>query len=393
MILEKRVSLYFNARLIGAQLVKIDRNSVYATPVMYPFISKDHNFNQYEVLIETIKSYSKIKFNIAIFNIDIGDFNSGDYADIEKIILSFIDAKLIKVNFQRPSNARQWIESFNNAKVLIGDNQPTIVAMNHDHLFLDHNDKYLNFIVNNIFDSNDDFGKLVLYSHFPESISDALNSSNFSSFKNYFKKDCKSSNKPPLFIMTLETLGNYLPIDISDDSYYIGRLMDWVYSRGEVFNVLLYVPLRELFKHYDGYGHVTTSNLISDLRQFNNMDVSSISNLESLIKYYYQKWLDINYIFLRDSLNGFNPLKSNKILLRDAIDRSFDLFKDNYIEFDSIIIDGFDSANVSELVYNYIYFNFLAIYKEIYCENLLMKRSLIIKFSDKIKNLYNNLMA
>jgi hypothetical protein len=378
MIEKKNISLYFNARLIGKQLVKPNRNSFYVSPIMYPTSINQKNLNQYEVLVNTIITYSKINFNVAIFNLDIGNYNDGDTKDIKKLLIKYIRAKKLIINFTRPSNSKEWYKSVTNAHLLIGYNQPTLIVMNHDHFFLDDDDLYLDKIVNDIFNTNNDFGKMLAYSHIPELISEILLQNNKTITKNYVYKNEKANNKPPIYITTMETLIKYLPSNVSDESLYIGRLMDWVYPRNIIFNVRIFIPLRELFKHYDGYGHITPTKLIRDLR-LEDINRNNQDNEKRILLDYYEKWLSLYFIYLRDSIKYYNIMQSPKYRIRKAIDNTFDQFVENHLVFDNFknklpekrIIDN------SSALYSHIYFNMLFIYEQIHIENLLLRNSYI----------------
>jgi hypothetical protein len=183
--------------------------------------------------------------------------------------------------------------------------------------------------------------------------------------------------------MTIETLLMYLPTNINDKSFYIGRLIDWNYPRGSKFRLVNFIPFRELFKHYDGYGHVSASKFISDLRSNDFQVKDDFEDLDSLIRAYYQKWLDNYYFFLRDSLRLCNPFISHKTKLRYSIDLSFDLFKVNYLHFDQITFRNYNSNEISNFLYSYIYYNILSLYNEIDVENKFLRRGFLNKIYDK----------
>ena len=385
-----KISLFFNTKLVGYQLIQSNRKSCYLTPIMYPTASFTNSLTQLQVLIETIKSYSKISFNVAIFNLDFSELDTLENEQIEKVIKNNIHSDKLIINFTRASNPIDWNDSVNFALRMIGLNSPTLVVMNHDHLFVDRNDLFLNTIVDNIFNSDNDFGKILSYTHASELLSEALLNSKSKFADNFIKYESDSVNKASIYIMTIETLLMYLPTNINNKNLYIGRLIDWDYPRVSKFKLVNFIPFRELFKHYDGYGHVSASKFISDLRSNGYQLKEDFEDLDSLIKAYYQKWLDNYYLFLRDSLRFCNPFISHKSKLRSSIDLSFDLFKVNYLHFDQLSFRNYNSNEISNFLYSYIYYNILSIYSEISVENKFLKRGYLNKIYDKFNFVFSN---
>lgn len=370
------LSLYFNCKLTGSQLVKVNRNSEYVTPVMYPINALSESKNQFEILLKSIKSYSKINFETVIFNIDLGEKYNSKKDQITKVIQNHINyRKKIQVNFERPSNSIEWINSYNEAEKFIGKQNPILVVMNHDHLFVDSDSKYLNLLVNKVF-SNNNSHSLLAYSHIPELISESVNNKEYEYSKIFMKYNSLSKNVAAVFIMKINTLKLFLPLKNSKG--YIGRLIDWNYKRNKAVNVNYYIPLKELFKHYDGYLHVTSNNMVSDLRLKNNG--FNVNNSENVILEQYQIWLDTYYLFLRDFYKK-NKFNDNKTKLRKAIDISYDLFVKNEIEYKGIL----SNTKLSDQLYSHIYNNFFEIFLNVDLENKLLHRTFFEKIINKLR--------
>lgn len=370
--MKNKLSLYFNCKLTNKRLLPNSLTSEYFYPVIYPRNPLVNNVTQYEVLIETIKSYSAFDFKYAIFNIEIDGIDDSQKTEISKTISGIFKCDNFKINFARPSNLASWRSDIRSATDLIGPNSPVLVAMNHDHPYIDYAPSVFVRVIDQIF-SGDNFCKAFYYSHAPEVISLAMNGLKSGTFNVSKTGICESiliNNWLDSYcVMTLDTLDHiFSKLKYSGD--YIGRI-DWPGASYDNLKLRTYVFPREFFKHYDGYGHVSGLRLFSDVNLPKGRNLTKIQNNSALINY--QRWLDTFILLIRDSLR--NRIFLRKKFFVDEIERSLVLFDQGYFKQD--LIDGLLDERAYEHAVielrNAVYFNannlFFLIKDDIYLIN------------------------
>jgi hypothetical protein len=334
------LSLYFNCRITEQQLTPDIVNSGWFYPITYPKSIRNERLSQYKILIKTIESYSKINFDVAVFNIEIDYISDEIKREIKDLIINNYSANKFLINFTRPSTINEWIKNVSETQLHIKKDTAVLVVMNHDHPFIDYTTNTFTKIVENVFKENEiNYGKALYYSHAPEVISWAMNGHGDTKFSKQsdgiFKSDVVNNWLDCICIMTLETLQNIWK-QAKYEGVYIGRF-DWrgvSYSR---LGITIYVFPREFFKHFDGYGHVTGIRLISefDLNKSHNLFFVENENINELCYFYYQRWLDCFVISVRDMIKTRNKLiESKKTSFINAIEESLKLFKYGYLEAD-----------------------------------------------------------
>jgi hypothetical protein len=397
------LSLYFNARLTKSQLIEDKITSGYFYPVVYPRnADRFKSCSQYEVLITTISSYDRLKFEYAIFNLELDGASIQELEYLSSEIKRVINANLIKVNFKRPSTINSWIENIADMQDLIGNNKPVLVVMNHDHPFVDYDQVTFFETVEEVFEGNgDNFGKALYYSSAPEVISWAINGRPGVKFKKNISEIYSSGiiNRwlDSCCVMTLETLSSIFS-KAESTTNYIARF-DWQGVSYRNLKLTTYVYPREFFRHFDGYGHVTGCRLLSDFQTKMNccLKFPKEASIDEIASFYYQRWIDCFYLTVRDSINGVffsNIGKKNKFVV--AIEHSIEIFNITYIEKDCYH-EHIVRENVPILksaLRNIIYFNCNDLYKEICIDNALRNRNLrsdirglkIVEFLYTVKN-------
>lgn len=381
------MNLYFNTKLTNAPLIETQLENYFFYPVTYPKLATSLDCNQLEVLIITIKSYSKLFFNIAIFNLDIKEYNLTEEERIRQIIKSSINCQSLFITFDRPSTINEWEKDIEKYVGITSSNDPFIVVMNHDHLFVDYNTNVINNITNSIFEKNlDNFKKVLYYSHTPEINSLILNT---------FKRKDIIANKSSIYsrlqnqnwvvslwVMTLSTLKYIFSQSEFDKNSYIGRIdFPNVYYKTMNFKVFYYP--REFFKHFDGYGHMTGIRLISDLRNNYDLQYPVSSNLTEIVEFYYQKWLDTYILAIKDKIYNKGVDNFSNYNYREILEESFYLFKNTYLNEDLKynLLDIKTYNSVCHNLISHIYYNANYIFEQV---------TLDIKLSKKI-NLFNKI--
>lgn len=348
-------SLYFNCKLTKESVTPGKPTTGFFFPVMYPKRIETNQASQYKVLLATIKTYSKFKFDTVIFNISIESINLNFEDELRDLIQNNYIANNLIINFERPSTVQDWIFDVKKSSLLIKKNSPVLVVMNHDHPYIDYSQNLFNDLVTKIFpDNENNFGKALYYSHAPEVISLAINGSHNLQFNkqsdNLFISNKVDNWIDSICVMTMETLEHIWSM-AKFDGDYIGRF-DWgnvSYSR---LGITFYVFPREFFKHFDGYGHVTGIRLISEL----NLELLPIlkfpnqENINDLVYFYYQKWIDCFIITLREIIRLRDSMQEpTKSCFIQAIELSLDLFNQGYLKPD--VTYGFlseDKVNIIE---------------------------------------------
>ena len=340
--------LYFNTKIISGSIYEFNKNSYY--PILMPkdyIVQNKYRFN-FNILKETIKSYSKIDFEYGIFNIELE--NQKDEKEILDIISKSFSKIKTEIRFTRPSNKKSWQDDIK--RLSIFKNKPIFTVFNHDHILLDHQLSTFDSIIKEVFKGNNtDFKKIFFYSHGPEIMSKILINKIFRNIKvikrksNIYSLKYLNTTIDAFVIMSYDTL-NYIFKNITKHPKYIGRI-DW---QGLYFNKLgieAFVYPREFFGHYEGYGHVTGTRIYKNL----NIEkyIEKLSDNE-ILDYYYSKWLNISFLFIRDymRIKIFNSRKN----YQKAIEISINLFKKTYLD------EDFKHKTINKTTYEMLLFNF-----------------------------------
>ena len=389
------ISLYFNCRITGKPLTSNDNDSNYFYPIIYPNENVEV-ISQYRVLISTIKSYSEIDFELAIFNIDIDNITKNQEYEIRRLIDLNIEAKKIYLNFFRPTTLSEWKKDAEFLQKIIEKDSPVLVVMNHDHPFVDYTSAAFLSVIDSIFkEGNSNFGKVMYYSHIPEVTSWAMNGQcglKFIEFeKAIFRSDKKSNIIYSIGVMTPETI-SYIWNSNYSSKGYVGRF-DWVDAHYHKMKIKFYLYPREFFKHFDGYGHVTGIRGVSSIAdQSRPYNIPLVDSINKTIDNYYQLFLNVFILSIRDSLDKNTSLnKSFRNIFTDAVERSLNLFRCSYLEKDSDL--GLISRDLLDIVFNGVrektYFNGNKIISEIIVDIKIQKKNWKYKLKLFINNIFD----
>lgn len=372
--------LFFNTKIVNSS--SYENNPFLYYPIMNPknyLVENKYNFNL-EVLKITLKSYSKINFQSCYFNIELE--NESEKIDIKNLIFKhFSKGKVKQLNFIRPSTLADWKESI---KCLSNySNQPIFTVFNHDHPYIDYEQATFNKVVSTVFsNSKSNFKKIFFYSHTPELMSLALNKKSF--YGKYLKKIKNSLYRVQVnrtldsfVIMTYETL-EYVFNSVIKYPQYIGRL-DWKGLYYDELKLDGYIYLREFFCHYEGYSHVSGLNVGNYLIC---EDYSHFSK-EDLVNFYYNKWYNLSFLYLRDNLSNYNK---RKVYLK-SIERSIDIFNESYLlnDLESQIIEENNYKLILENLRSKIYYNSNELYIKLKTDKQLMPK---ISLVNKLKGFF-----
>lgn len=336
------LSLYFNFRLTEQRINHDGRDSVWFYPVTFPKRGGAGPLSQYVVLLKTIESYAVLKFDTIIFNIAVDFIDVNSEEEIKKSIKDNYSANKVILRFTRPSTLEEWKRDVAEVSSLIEKDSPVLVVMNHDHPFIDYTPDVFNVIVENVFPkSENNFGKVLYYSHAPEGISMAVNGLSSTKYirqsGGIYKGEVINDWTVSIWVMTMPTLRHILSRAKCSGSSYMGRI-DWLGVGYSQLALTTYVFPREFFKHFDGYGHITGMRLISDIRAAKSpvLKFPGDDEADGIVDFYYQRWIDCFLLVVRDALRSETSIgASAKSIFTKAIEESLDLFRIGYLEADA----------------------------------------------------------
>lgn len=372
--------LYFNTKLVDTPLINARLDNEFFYPVIYP--RSEPSFqkeNPFEILLKTLGSYADLDFSTAIFNIEV-DLDILDYKDILRVFIKehFSKSKVM-LRFKRPSTVEAWIDDVQSHIATSGKSEPVLVVMNHDHPFVDYSVDPLYGAINEVFTTKNSFQKILYYSHAPEVISWAINGRGRVRFKQMpsglYYSSYVDTSIDSIGIMTFETL-LYIWSKAIFSGGYVGRI-DWKGLSYKNLNLTTYVYPRELFRHYDGYNHITGLRLDNEVSRATIIPFRYPEhNLNHLLDFYYAKWLSILSLMIRDRMalqykRGF----ISKQVFVDSITLSLELFDKFYLRKD-VLINILDEEFLPILrhdIENKIYFNANDLYSKMLTEISLAK--------------------
>lgn len=270
--------------------------------------SKENIFQliELEQLKKTIISLNKIKFRLAFINIEFLDLNSDLINEIELLIHNNIKAKIIYFHKERPTDINQWLTYCENLKQKIFSEELILNLMNHDHEFKDYSDFFLIENCKKIFKNTKITNKVFYYSHLPEVISWSYNNKPGISFKKNFKEKIAIGSKinnwlDSFCIMEFSTFHRIFKQVKKSPTYY--PRMDWPDVEFNNLDLTPFVAFREFFYHQDGYNHISNINIASKKNEeIIKLIKNDKINYEKITTYYYDYWLKMFYLCLRDAL-------------------------------------------------------------------------------------------
>ena len=314
---------------------------------MYPEDVSTGSLNQYAVLLKTIKSYAAFKFDVIIFNIEIDNLNNQIQEELRECINKNYSANKLILNFTRPSTLDEWKKDLAEVVSAIESKSPVLVAFNHDHPFVDYTTDIFNALVEKVFPySENNCGKVLYYSHAPETISRAMNDKSTAKipWRNSAIniKTVRNHWVDSIWVMTPETLAYILSRAVCKTSTYMGRI-DWPQVSYDNLVLETHFFPREFFKHFDGYGHITGLESVGKLGlnqiypiEYPTVHLINDKSDDEIVAFYYARWVSAFLLSIRDQLVQkylffIYPRKSEFI---EAIENTLSVFRQSYINMD-----------------------------------------------------------
>jgi hypothetical protein len=364
--------LYFACKIVEDSLIPAGKESGYFYPVIFPK-KKDFQTSSFDIFLKTLDSYSKLAFTSVIFNLDLSEISFSQVELIKEKIQALFGGNRLFLRFSRPNTVKDWLLEIESYRGEIDFNEPVVVALNHDHPWVDYHQNVFLDIVNQVFEANTDVtGRVLYYSHAPEVINWALHGRNKERYTNIGGEIFRCTDGhdwiDSIGVMTMETFSQIWK-HVHFDGDYIGRF-DWKGVRFLGLELTTYIFPREFFRHYDGYGHTTGLRLNEQLtlNSILPFEFSAKGSNDEIVLFYYQLW-KANYLqFIETYLFEHSlSLKTRKTILIEAIQKSIQIFEIAYLEMDYKfgILSESQKQKVLLGLLNTIYFDANSLYAEL----------------------------
>ena len=276
--------------------------------------NKRHNnrYDRLEVFKYTLHSYKNIQFEELFFfilldaeyNCEINNLNEFIYSNFNNISKT----KIHIIN-DRYYKQIQWIPFMQKIKEKYGPNELIWFTQNDDHVFVDFNMEILNEGIE-LLKLEKNNRKSIYYSHWPEIVrmsgkyETPTLIGNYVKFNNSLLDSIQIFNSEFLYYIFIEY--NWKNDHIRIDSI-LNELTSYP-SQENILNQTIYIPLREMVRHFDGYDHVNMDKkscppLILPINTFNYSNESLINKMTAYHNSAWtfnnnfiipQIWIDIN---------------------------------------------------------------------------------------------------
>jgi hypothetical protein len=303
-------------------------------------------------LIESLESIENIKFKNAIFYIDIDDIkNEKDIQNIKEK-LNEINAENKIIKYERPKVKEEWISLIEKIINMYGDDL-YLINMNHDHKLVGNISTITNIL--NFIKKENIKNTLVAYTHNNELIAKCIvNKSKYKIINEnkYYIFNAKIDWYDSLYICSLSLIKQiFNNIKTPKENYYLPR-PDWPGVYVKPVKVTYIIPQEIIFKHIDGFNHVSSYNF--------KLLSNSLIHSDDVITEKYEEFLDYFYL-------TFYRYTSRKIIDKYNF---IDLYRNMICEYIQMKKIENDEANkfISFAMLNYIVVNNFIV-NDIRCSN------------------------
>jgi hypothetical protein len=237
------------------------------------FITNQRQVNRYsriDIFKYMLESYKKIPFTEVYLFIKLDNefllpgqyFHENDLTDYLYNNFSHLRKDKIHIVLDRYTSQDKWKPFIINLMEKHGPNEPVWLAQNDDHPFIDYNTDVL---MEGIELLNNDTNKYksISYSHWPEAIK-SIGKLKHTKINNYIR--CHVTCLDGIQIFNLQYL-YYFFVEYTWkndhlllDRLFVNEILPTIGGFSAIFNnhfsQVIYIPLRELCRHFDGYDHV-----------------------------------------------------------------------------------------------------------------------------------------
>jgi len=258
-----------------------------------------------------IYSYRNIIFKRIYLFIKLDD----NYIDQKDSLLQFIhlnfsylDKSHIYVEFDRLCIQNQWTPLIPNLYKEFGGNEPIMFLNNDDHVFIDYDTKLLEEGLDTL--SNEPTRHKSIYiSHWPELIKLSGKYNTHQRYGNFI--GFKLSLLDSVQIFNLHFL-HYILVEYIWKHNYHPRIDDILNeltntpSQDNVLSQTIYIPLKELFRKFDGYGHTHMEHCPPLILPYNKFNYDKTTLTQKIRAPHNSFWTNGNHFNIPDEWVNIN---------------------------------------------------------------------------------------
>jgi len=360
-----KLGLYINTLLIGSPAIAGSGNRP-----MYPRpLGSQDSEDKLGVLLLSLKSMAQLPIDRVLYNIELSPEFQEDSKEIEGCIRSYFPNALLHSEGKRPTSLAEWERSSLVAAEFFLRGQPIVCVFNHDHIFVDYRIEPFTDVIKEVFEDGTRHDAMLVYSHAPEVISSISDSNSYKlrllAYPGMTVKSTEVRGQGGVLFTATET-GRIDGINVTTaaglkrmwsaavaNSDYVPR-PDWPGVSFEEMEFVSYFTPREFFRHFDGYGHVTTMprylgmafaefidnspvlasrQSLINLKKLETASGSRVS-VEQMTEGYFNIFMDNYLLAIRDQVyaSAGDPTKAPNIIER--LEALFKLFQSTYLETD-----------------------------------------------------------
>ena len=216
---------------------------------------------------------------------------------------STMNKESIHIVMDRYTSQNNWIPLFKYLMNKYGHNESVWFSQNDDHIYVDYNTDILLEGLKHL-ESDNHRHKSILLSHWPEAIKLSGKNNNQIRVDNYVK--FKLSILDSIQIFNLQFLYDVFLLHKWKRPYkrIDSVLFDFINGARVSFenplSQVIYVPLREMVRHFDGYGHVNMDD--SDCHRLelpsNTFYYDKDTLLHKMTPYHHSQWTKDNHFII-----------------------------------------------------------------------------------------------
>ncbi len=291
--------------------------------------------NKTEVAKFALKSMQCLPFSKVVLNLQY-DGEKGTHAeDLIQYAKGCFPSAEVLARTSRPSTVEAWKVDTEDVAAWFGEETPIVCVYNHDHVFVDRDASSFLGSIEEVFRDSDGAPRYLVYSHTPECLAMIASIRGTElAVRNAFNMDLRCGDVvqvgaytyklpihghiPSFFVTTAEGLRRIWE-SASPAGEYVPR-PEWHGLEFPGVSFDLYLPTREYFRHFDGYGHVTTlgqgmalgftgfPGAMARAREHTNVFLAEVLNptssatIEVLEESYYRIFCDNYLLGIRNAL-------------------------------------------------------------------------------------------
>lgn len=266
--------------------------------------SKICNYSRIDIFKYMLKSYKNLPFKEVYLFIKLDNefISQGQYFydnDITEYLynnFSNLSKNKIHIVLDRYTNQTRWIPFIKTIMDKHGPNESVWFTQNDDHIFIDNNlDVLLEGLTQLEGDTNRH--KSIYFSHWPEILKLSGKQETPVLYNNYIKFNLSLLDSIQIF--NLQFLYDiFVDYQWKNEHILIDSILNELCHQPSVDNPLsqvIYVPLKELCRHFDGYGHVGISNDCPRLELPNNtFNYSKYTLIKKMTPFMSSAWTQNN---------------------------------------------------------------------------------------------------